>query len=534
MHTLKRLGFLGLVSGAMFLSACGAKQGGKASFRTDWNDLYSVVPADAAWSFGMRTDAQGELAAYAKMAQAGFTNNVFNDSIEVLRGEGLLDGEFVSFQRQGTRWAIAEVTNLPLATEKLADHYRYFGGLEESRVGERVALRFQASGERRTDYAIDVTGAGKYLVFRYGVSSDPREVASEFRALGSGWPGVGTYASQGVGKTQRTRVGDGKLISWGGVDVRALNQAMLEDARSGGTDPMSMLRGDTLDVSPACQEANERIAVLVPSISSVTFEDARGVQYNDSFVALSARGVERGKALMPGAPSLERFAAQALLGLGVSFDYDKFLSGIVATPDQANCYGVAGVVGLLAQANQDFRTEIQFNSRTVSGTGAFILESVNLQGFIPTAELGLMVHSANPTALMDRMVRMGSKHGTATAISTATSPAVSIQLTGVPMRIRVQTGEDRVVVSTGGLHEEITTGLMGVPVHSSGAPGLVGFGNGPRLRTMVAEGRQYMEEMQMEDESLNGALELLEKNAKNVELSMSFESNGLRLISHAK
>ena len=532
MHTLKRLGFIGLVGGAMFLSACGAKQKGSKALHADWKELYAAVPADAAWNFGVRVDADSSMPKILEMAQGSFSPDAFTGIVNVLKRENMLnDKELVAFERDGSRWLIVNVDQPALALEKLADHFRMVGGVEETRVGERVLLRHVLSGERNEGYAVDATAVGQFVIARYSDSSSEREVNAEFVQLTTGWPGVGTFAKSGPGEAQRARAAGGTLTSWGGLNVRALNEGMRTEAAA-GNDMLEMVRTSEVDTSVACQEANARIEALVPSVTFVSFTDEAGLEHTDAFMELSARGVDRGNRLMRGAPSLQRFTERALLGVGASFDYGTFLRELDPAEGQSACYGLAGVVGVLDEMKDDYSTSIQFNARTVSGTGAFVLESVNLDGFIPTAELGVMVHSPNATALMDRLVRFASKHGTASVIATASSPAVSVQLSGVPLRIRIQSGEDRVVISTGGVHEEITTGLMNVGVHASDAPALEIFTDGTRMARLVEQANIFIEDMEMpEDDSTRDVVEMLSGQTKSVRASLRFEANGLRFSS---
>src|SRR5690625_2163209 len=160
---------------------------------------------------------------------------------------------------------------------------------------------------------------------------------------------------------------------------------------------------------------------------------------------------------MQGAPSLKGFAQDALLSLGVSFDFGNFFEGMQATPAHAKCSGLAGVAGQLADVAQKYAAHIKFNARSVSGTGALIVEDVNLQGFIPTATVGAYIASPNAEALFRRLVRVVNKRGSVDVVADASTPMVEGSFNGVPMKFRIEQGEDRVLVYSSSMKPSLSS-----------------------------------------------------------------------------
>lgn len=524
MNSFKRFGVICLLGCMALMSACGAKQSSKKVLQAEWNDLYGAAPANAAWTVGARLQSDGLNPLLEQVTALGGGGYGDTDIFRPLQSAGLLlDAEIVSFAHEGSVWQIVRLENIAEAMELLGDHLRMTNpALEETRHGERVVLRSPSVYEETSGQV--VTAFDGYIVSRVGDITDDEAVAAEFKELAAGWPTVGSYAHTGHGAAQRARVANNKLNYWGGIDIAALNQEFVRDAERYGL---------SADEQPDfCREAAERVTSAVPSLAVVRYENEDGQKFLDGFMALSPRSLERGRSVMRGAPSVEGLVEHALLGLSGSLDYNAFLQGLQATPEWKDCPGMPALVGLLAEVYESRRNDITFNSRTVSGTGALVVQSVSLAGFVPTGELAVAVHSGNPVALLDRLTRFGSRNGTTSVIADASSPAVQIVIPSMMLSLRVQTAEDRVVIGTSGILDDVWSKLMQVPMHTENAPALELVIDGPRMSEAVKEANDYVSEIfadQMPEEFV-APLEALGTDVPSTRSTLRFEGGGLRFF----
>lgn len=539
MHIRQRTILAALFLSALVLAACGAKQGRQVELKANWNALYDAVPADASYSLGHIVGEEGTLSD----ALHGSIGTLFNTNLatvaSVLAQESLLkESELTAFSRKGADWLIVEVSDLPHAMESLANHYRTldegYGDsvtLEEDRVGERVVLRLKDAMHSDEAAYVETTGVGNYIIARVSMSSDEARVEKDMRALSKGWDEVGRYAATEDGAAQRARAGGRELSSWAWINMKALNAQIQEETQQAGlAGILQMVRPDDPNASEACATLNAELEALVPSVHVNAFSGADGKQQTEVFMRLSNEGVANGRTVMRGAPSLKGFGQKALLSLGISFDFGAFFESLTADPAQANCVGFAGYVGQIAEELHEFSNHIKFNARTVTGTGALVVEDLNLEGFIPTANVGVFIESPNAEALFQRIVRALSKHGSAEVRATASVPSIEVSLTGMPIRLRVEQGEDRVIVTTSGMNEALVSRLLTIEPHNDDAVPFELEVNGEQLRKARQDAVQYVEDMQMEDPRLDSLLELIEDSLSGLHARAQFEADGLRLI----
>lgn len=543
MHMRQRVVLAAFFLSAMIFAACGAKQGGKIKIDANWNALYDAVPADAMYSFGHVMDGDGEPSnGIQGLMRAVFENN-FGAMLEVVwSGQLMADAEITAFARGDANWLIAEVSDMPHVMERLSDHYQALAenhpehmALEQDRVGERVIFRVQDGLQGPETVYLEITGAGDYVIARAARTLDQERVDAGMRALSMGWKDVGRYAETADGRAQRARAGGQPLESWAMFDVKQVNTKIQDrEARGGIAELAQMFGPDDVEVSESCDMLNARLESLIPSAYMTVFTDADGYKHTENFLKLSEVGVANGRTLMRGAPSLEGFAQDALLSLGVSFDFGAFVAAMEAQPAHANCGGLAGIAGSLAEYTEEYAAHIKFNARTVTGTGAVVIEDVNLQGFIPTANAGVFIESPNAEALFQRVVRALSKMGSPEVLSKASAPAVEISLLSTPMRLRVQQSADRVIIYTSTLNEALIARLFSVVPHADANVPLNIQLNDERLQALMEDVRNYVEDMQMEGGQVNTALNLMDENASGFESRIEFEADGLRLTVEQK
>lgn len=539
MHIRQRMILAALFLGAMIFAACGAKQGRHVEVKANWNTLYDAVPADASFSVGHTLNGQGDLPGVLQRGVSLLFDNHFGVILDVFNQNTLrLDGEIVAFSRGDANWLIAEVSDLPRAMESLADGYQdlaetYGEGytFAQERVGERVVLKVKDHVRSEEAAYVEITGVGNYIIARASTSPDQERVNQDMRALSKGWPESGRYAATGEGAAQRARAGGQELNTWASINMKALNaQIKSQSTGSGLADSIATFGSDEANESEACAMANARLEALIPSIHLIMFTDADGNSHSEAFMRLSNEGVANGRTIMRGAPSLEGFAENALLSIAVSYDFGRFFELRKATPAEAECSGLAGLVGQFTDITNEYANHIKFNARTVTGTGVFVLENLNLEGFIPTANLGVFVESPNAEALFQRIVRAVSKHGSAEVVAKASAPTIEVSLSGMPIRVRIEQGADRVVVTTRGLSEALVSRLLtAVPHVDPNVPFELDL-NGEQLRTIRQDAAQYVEEMQIEDGRILEALDVLEERLRGIHAHAVFEENGLRVI----
>lgn len=543
MHIRQRTILAALFLGAMIFAACGAKQGRHVEVKANWNTLYDAVPADASFSVGYTLNNQGGIPMVLHRGIGILFNNSFGVALDVFQREALLvDGEIIAFSRADANWLIAEVSDLPRAMESLADNFQelsdaYGEGytLVQERVGERVVLKVESRVDFDNPAYVELTGVGKYVIARASGSSDQERVDQDMRALSKGWPEAGRYAATEDGAAQRARAGGQTLNAWASINMKALNaQIQNRNPGSGLADSIAAFSSDEASESEACAAANARLEALIPSMHLLAFTDVEGNNHSEAFMRLSSEGVSNGRAVMRGAPTLKGFAENALLSIGVSYDFGQFYALRKAVPAHAECSGFAGFIGELSEMTHEYANHIKFNARTVTGTGLFVLENLNLEGFIPTANLGVFVESPNAEALFQRIVRALSKHGSAEVLATASAPTIEVSLSGMPVRVRIEQGDDRVIVSTRGLSEALVSRLLTVAPHNDADVPFELEVNGEQLRKVREEAVQYVEEMQIEDPRINDVLNVLEQRVGGVHAHAEFEENGLRVVIEQK
>lgn len=524
MHRFQRFALLLIVGAGLLLSACGAKQGGKQALHAEWNDIYGAAPADAAWVIGARLESDG-LPRLFSMVLGSSSQVMSTDIFGILQSHELLaNAELVIFARDGVTWQIARVEDLPAAMERLATHFNMLGEVEETRAGERLVLRVKNTLRGAEEIGIEITHFDGYIVARSGATSDAAAVRRDFVAMAQGWPETGSYANVGHGAAQRARVAGKKIEFWAGVDHDALTSHLRIEAERDGYD----------EVSERCDAANARIAAVIPNLAIVSATGVDGQRSIDGFMQLSARAQDRGRGLMSGAPSMDTFLEKAFIGLGISFDYEGFLRGIHADADTVHCYGVAGLAGGIARLYDDYRNDVTFNARTISGAGALVVQSVNFEGFVPSAEFGLAVGSDNAIALMDRIVRYGSAHGNVDVIPDASSPAVRVVLPMMMLALRLQVADGRLVIGTSGLRDDVWSNLMNIPFGAEGAPGVDAFVDGPRLTTALEGARSYVVDMFGGDSEYMEIVDSIDTQTRSTRAFVRFEDGGVRFVSESE
>lgn len=521
------------------MAACGAKQGKNAKINANWSGLYDTVPTDATFALGYTVGAESDVPAVLQGAVATLFESGFGTIMAALAQEDQLkDAEWVGFQRGATDWMITEVADLPYVMEHLVDHYedlstRYGDtiSVEQERVGDRVLLHVVDRSDPQAVSYLEITGANNYLIVR---ATDSEEAAAQadddFRLLSQDWGEVGRYVDTEHGAKQRARSEGQPLDSWAHVNLAQLN-AQLQDPEAGGAPAewAAMLDVGEENPSELCQSLNARLEQLIPSFTLVNFSDKDGKKHTDAWLQLSEEGVANGRMMMPGAPSLKGVIQNALLAMGVSFDFGNFFATLHAEPSHADCGGLAGVAGQLAEALNEFAAEIKFNARTVSGTGAIVVEEVNLQGFIPTATVGAYIDSPNAEALFRRIVRTVNKYGNTTAVEDATTPTVEATLSGVPLKVRIEQGEDRLLVYARDLDETLISRLLTVQPHDDKNVPFELQLNGERVEQLKADVQEYVEDMQMDDPRVDDALQVLTHRARGLRIHLRMEDEGLRL-----
>lgn len=534
----QRLGLAALLIFSLGLAACGAKQGKNAKITANWHTLYDTVPADATYAIGHRLDDDGNVPTILNGTLMTLFDGNFAAILENLAQDDLLENaELVAFQRQDALWLVTEVSDMPRAMEQLADHYEDLAeaygetlSLEQDRVGERVIVRLV---DRSTDDAgvyTEITGVGDYILVYSSASKGVEGAQADLRRLSKDWADVGRYADTEHGKAQRARANNQPLASWATVNIAELNRALQDPNARGGVAEWREMLGMSSDVgTDECDAFNARLERLLPSVSMVKYDDSEGKTHTDTWLELSESGVANGRVVMQGAPALKGFAQDALLAMGVSFDFGSFFDAMYATPAHAQCGGLAGIAGQLAELLHDYAAQIKFNARSVSGTGVLVVEDVNLQGFIPTATVGAYIGSPNAEALFRRLVRTLNKYGSADVVADATAPMVEGSFRGVPMKLRIEQGEDRVLVYASTLKGSLSSRLLTVAPHGAADVPFELQINGERLQKLQDDARAYVEDMQMEDPRVEGVLNVLPETAKGLRVRFAFESGGLRV-----
>lgn len=539
MHMRQRLRLAALFVSALLLAACGAKQGKNAKIQANWSGLYDTVPTDATYAIGYTLGEDSEVPDVLQGAASTLFEGGFGAIMVALGQEDLLEeAEWVGFQRHSINWMITEVSDLPRALEHLTDHYEELSerygetySIEQDRAGQRVILHVVDQSNPEAPSYLEITGANDFLIVRAAASEEDAEAAVEdFQLLSKDWGDVGRYIDTENGAAQRARSAGQPLDAWAYVNTPELNR-QLQNEEGGGAaaEWAAMLDIGVENPSEECAGLNARLEQLVPSFTMVKFADKDGKNHTDAWLQLSKEGVANGRMMMPGAPSLKGIIQDALLGVGISFNFSNFFETLHAQPAHAECGGLAGVAGLLSEAMHEFSKEIKFNARTVSGTGALVVEDVNLQGFIPTANIGAYIDSPNAEALFRRVVRAFNKYGSTTAVEDATSPTVEGALSGVPMKVRIEQGEDRLLVYARDLNETLISRLLTVAPHDDKNVPFELQLNGERVEQLKADVEAYVEDMQMDDPRIDSAVEVLADRAGGVHVHLRFEDNGLRL-----
>lgn len=534
----QRLGLAALFIVSLCLAACGAKQGKNAKITANWNALYDAVPADATYAVGHRLNNEGSVPTILHGTLITlFEGNVAAILDNLAQDDLLAEAELVAFQRKGAQWLITEVSDMPRAMEQLADHYENLAegygetlSLEQDRVGERVILRLVDRSIDEAGVYTEITGVGDYILVYSSASDDVERAQADLRLLSKDWADIGRYADTDHGKAQRARAQNQPLASWATVNIAELNRALQDpNARGGIAEWREMLGASGHSDTDECAAYNARLERLLPSVSMVKYDDNDGKTHTDTWLELSESGVANGRVIMQGAPALKGFAQDALLALGVSFDFGNFFDAMYATPAHAGCGGLAGIAGQLADALSDYAAHIKFNARSVSGTGVLVVEDVNLQGFIPTATVGAYIGSPNAEALFRRLVRTLNKYGSADVVADATTPMVEGSFSGAPMKIRIEQGEDRVLVYASTLKGSLASRLLTVSPHGDADVPFELQVNGDRLQKLQDDARSYVDDMQMEDARVEDALNILPEEANGLRVRFAFESGGLRI-----
>lgn len=539
MHIRQRIFLAALFLGALVVTGCGAKQGRHVELNANWSDLYEAVPADVMAAYGYTLNNEGEF--------PGLFQDVFEDErvrsnmwtvFSVLAQESLVNSsELSEFIRPGAEWFVIEVSDLPHAMESLGAYYQELAAsadadirLDADRIGKRVVLRLEDTTRSDRGKYTTITGVGNYVIMRASASSDVARADKDIRALCEGWPEVGRYAETEDGAAQRARTGGQGLRFWGVSNTGALNAEEDKKTPSGESSGLADTTSpEEVDLSEACSTLNARVEALIPSIHAIAFTNVDNKKQTELFVRLSDEGIANGRNVMRGAPSLAPFGRDALLGMAISFDFGSFLESMKALPAHAECDGLAGIVGEVSKMVSAYADHIKFNARTVTGTGVVLLDYLNLKAGVPTTNLGVFIESPNAEALFQRIVRALSMYGSAQVLTEAEAPVVEVSLSLMPIGFRIEQGDDRVIVTTGGMNEELGAHLMTVEPHSHADIPFELEVNGERLREVMQWTAKVIEAMQVEDAIFDQVLQVLKRDVHGVHVQARFEEKGLRL-----
>lgn len=546
MKSSKLLPLAVLSTAALLFHACGAKQGGKHRLAPSWDTAIATIPADAAYGSAIDyaqfddTRVQNSLAAFDRLPEL-FLGQKIADLATIM---GIDErGDSAIFIRNDALWMVAKVKDPAASLRAMQEVISENGTLEERRIGHRPILRGLFGGDVYTHegrVAFDSAVLERYIVVRIGAERPTEFVDAELLQMAAGWPGVGTLVSTDASKTVLARVHGAPVAAFSSLSTKGINATFtsLKESDSTLLNALGMyvpyLTGSGNADPERCDELNRRIETVFPSLTSVGTVSADG-QYESIAVApLSGRPLERARAILKGGPDLKGVMAHAIFGVGISFDYGTFLGGLQATPEHEGCLGLAGAAGALAGINDAMGTRVRFNTRTVSGTFGLVLESIDLNGLVPTAAGALAIHSPNPTALMDRVLRALQPMGTATVDTRASSPSVNVQLNGAPVNVRVQAGEDRVVLNVGRLSEATAAGMRDVELTPANGASTSVLSNGQKLAALANDVENYLVEMELMTpalrEQVTPVLTSMRGN-RSLVMEMRVTANGLEMTS---
>lgn len=489
MTRFRSLAVLGVAALALSTAACGGRQSGAARLNTSFDSALASIPANAALALGYQTDREAGGASTQMMnAAMGTTDSWVLSAVDL---SGPIDSAY--FLHEGAAWMVIRQED----PNAVIDNLRSAEDVSERRIGGRVVLRRVAIGEQ---LVTDVTTIGRHVVMRSGTTLEESDADVAFIRLASEWGGEASLIESPQYRNVAGRLQGARVDNIASIDLAGLN-ATLRLLSGTDLDPSELISGfGAGGVDQAeCDAIETRLLTNFPGLVSVSGKNAAGETHVAGLTRLSAEGRARASQLFSGAPELGGLVNDVLFGGGFSFDYGTFLTTMKAEPRHLGCQGIAGLAGAAATAARDANSQVQLNRRTVSGTIGFVVQDVDFAGFVPTISAGLIIHSPNAPALLDRVVRMLNEIGSGDVISDTSVPTLQFNLTAMPMRVRVMQGSDRVVLVFGNVRENTQTALLNASLRGSNKPITEFFANGARIRALADELQSYLSEMEIMD-----------------------------------
>lgn len=437
--------------------------------RPESNTIFSVVPADITYAYAidltsldaemLRAQLSGNQA-FALLAEQA------EDAIgiDVLTPEGLeslgidLTGDIAVFSSALAPVFFARLTSEDALRDAVAD-FRDRNPDIEWRDFELAGASFQAA--EAPDFGVDFGVVAGYAVVRFRVRMESLDVTDdtlERTIVGTAGPNI--LADPRVGALRQR--GEGNTLT--GI-------TLFDPSRAWARFAASDLRDD-LGVYPdaatraACDVASAATAGMVEWYGSARFSDTTNPNVVSS--AMHAQLTSEAADLLrdvlrPAAGGAGTTASEAPLFATAHVDLAALVEAIDGDPELRHCPDLAALGGWLAYGKQEYASQLQQATQTVTGLFALGLFDLDVNGFIPRIDLAIMLGSNDPVTIVEALQGLiEGRGGQGTVDETSPYTAIDYRLLG--FEIRITQRPDRVVVRTGDVPVGFENSLAAEPL----------------------------------------------------------------------
>ena len=520
-------------------TACGGKQYDDSSLV--FSSVEMAVPGDATYALVVDLDEESFLAAQESIGQSVNPNAILEGFFPVEEGSDIfsstgidVDGGYAVYSRGISPIILARIADGERWDQIIAQIMELNPDLnwsEENVVGSSFHY---ASDE---NFFLLLGRRGDFAVARIGINESNLEAATEdLEALFYGNGDVGSFNESEIFQSLAERQQENETFySYSYLQSEALSGLInvfmegIEESEDIGA-PMF----NTEAPEDICQLAEERMLTNYPWFGGIAFSsNENGLSTrSELFVSMARAHAERLQEMLGSAIQLQTSDVNdAAIYVAGHMNLSDIVDSFTADPMAASCTNLGMLPGVAALVSETMEETIDYNLEYFDSDFVFLLQNIEMGGFLPFIHGAIMLSSPDPATIATRIGRLLEAQGASVDPTMGEhGPIFNYRLLHLRITTYLYPEQDRMVMVIGNISEDVIEALATSPTgQAEGAIGEFSW-NGEKMREIIELGLQFVvsgqdipsEELEQIETSLAGIQAIERMNG-----SVSFEDNML-------